>query len=119
MLFSQPTDQTRLLTPRINHYDTPQLPSNPQSSHLLLSAKLSRNSAALDSLANELETLRSHWEATNKNYRLSNAFDFEAGLSAATTKKDDRASSGLGLSESLADWRKRLDESHPESPGRK
>lgn len=78
-----------------------------------------RNSAALDSLANELETLRSHWEATNKNYRLSNAFDFEAGLSAATTKKDDRASSGLGLSESLADWRKRLDESHPESPGRK
>jgi chromosome segregation ATPase len=29
-----------------------------------------RNSAALDSLANELETLRSQWEATNKNYRL-------------------------------------------------
>ena len=78
-----------------------------------------RNSAALDSLANELETLRSHWEATNKNYRLSNAFDFETGSSAATTKKDDRASSGLGLSESLADWRKRLDESHPESPGGK
>lgn len=71
-----------------------------------------RNSMALDSLANELETLRSHWENTNKNYRLSNAFDFEDrappsrglndGLSAANT--------GDGLSGSLADWRKRLDQ---------
>ncbi|SPN99806.1 related to cell polarity protein tea1p [Cephalotrichum gorgonifer] len=68
-----------------------------------------RNSTALDSLANELETLRSHWEATNKSYRLSNAFDFDAdGVGATPAKKgDDNA--GLGLSESLADWRKRLD----------
>jgi chromosome segregation ATPase len=36
-----------------------------------------RNSMALDSLASELETLRSHWETTNKNYRISNTFDFE------------------------------------------
>ncbi|KAL2891115.1 Tip elongation aberrant protein 1 [Ceratocystis lukuohia] len=64
-----------------------------------------RNSAALDSLASELETLRSQWEATNKNYRLSNAFEFETQLS--TKKPDDVAS--LGISESLADWRKRLD----------
>ncbi|KLU82981.1 kelch-domain-containing protein [Magnaporthiopsis poae ATCC 64411] len=70
-----------------------------------------RNSAALDSLANELETLRTHWEATNKNYRLSNTFDFEATTPTSTTaaparkgEKDDN-----GLSESLADWRKRLD----------
>ncbi|KIH91608.1 cell polarity protein (Tea1) [Sporothrix brasiliensis 5110] len=83
-----------------------------------------RNSAALDSLANELETLRSHWEATNKNYRLSNAFDFEstpgagaggAGAGAAPPslstglRKDNKDEGGLGLSESLADWRKRLD----------
>lgn len=83
-----------------------------------------RNSAALDSLANELETLRSHWEATNKNYRLSNAFDFEgttgAGASAGGAgaapsslstglRKDNKDEGGLGLSESLADWRKRLD----------
>ncbi|KAL2263424.1 hypothetical protein VTK26DRAFT_6885 [Humicola hyalothermophila] len=77
-----------------------------------------RNSAALDSLANELETLRSHWEATNKNYRLSSTFDFDATATAAVTGKDNGAagsSAGLGLSESLADWRKRLDESHPES----
>ncbi|AEO65685.1 uncharacterized protein THITE_2112908 [Thermothielavioides terrestris NRRL 8126] len=78
-----------------------------------------RNSAALDSLANELETLRSHWEATNKNYRLSNAFDFEAATSTtpAAARNEERAGgggSGRGLSESLADWRKRLDESHPE-----
>ncbi|KAI9163339.1 Tip elongation aberrant protein [Paramyrothecium foliicola] len=66
-----------------------------------------RNSAALDNLASELETLRSHWEATNKNYRLSTNFDFE---SAGPVKKDeDDSPAGLGLSESLADWRKRLD----------
>ncbi|CAL3968233.1 unnamed protein product [Diplocarpon coronariae] len=69
-----------------------------------------RSSMALDSLATELETLRSHWQNTNKNYRLSNAFDFEdrtlgdasnGGLAAANT--------GEGLSSSLSEWRKRLD----------
>ncbi|KAK6225011.1 kelch domain-containing protein [Colletotrichum tabaci] len=64
-----------------------------------------RNSTALDNLANELETLRTHWEATNKNYRLSNTFDFEGA--ATPTRKEEEV--GLGLSESLADWRKRLD----------
>lgn len=80
-----------------------------------------RNSAALDSLANELETLRSHWEATNKNYRLSSTFDFDAAPASATSAGHGAgaASSSLGLSESLADWRKRLDESHPDSPGAK
>lgn len=74
-----------------------------------------RNSAALDNLANELETLRSHWEATNKNYRLSNAFDFETGpkegVSAEGTASMGGAKEapGQGLSDSLADWRKRLD----------
>jgi chromosome segregation ATPase len=72
-----------------------------------------RNSTALDSLANELETLRSHWEATNKNYRLSNTFDFD--INQTGTSKDEPVS--LGLSESLADWRKRLDDSHPDGPG--
>ncbi|KAK4229558.1 putative Tip elongation aberrant protein 1 [Podospora fimiseda] len=72
-----------------------------------------RNSTALDNLANELETLRSHWEATNKNYRLSNTFDFDAN--PVVTKKNESVS--IGLSESLADWRKRLDESNPDAPG--
>lgn len=62
-----------------------------------------RNSTALDNLASELETLRSHWEATNKNYRLSTNFDLD---STAGKKEDD---GGVGLSESLADWRKKLD----------
>jgi chromosome segregation ATPase len=70
-----------------------------------------RDSTALDNLANELETLRSHWEATNKNYRLSNTFDFEP---ATPTRKEE---GGLGLSESLADWRKRLDEEGEGGPG--
>lgn len=58
-----------------------------------------RNSLALDSLASELETLRSHWETTNKNYRLSERFDFEnqRGVGPART------------TESLASWRKGLD----------
>ncbi|KAI9833335.1 MAG: hypothetical protein M1819_003730 [Sarea resinae] len=59
-----------------------------------------RNSVALDSLASELETLRTHWETTNKNYRLSNTFDFEK---APVTSENGE------LSTSLANWRKRLD----------
>lgn len=70
-----------------------------------------RNSTALDSLANELETLRSHWENTNKNYRLSNAFEFEERTLITRGANDTLAASnaGDGLSGSLADWRKRLD----------
>ncbi|KEY68688.1 hypothetical protein S7711_00562 [Stachybotrys chartarum IBT 7711] len=73
-----------------------------------------RNSVALDNLASELETLRSHWEATNKNYRLSNNFDFET-----PGKKDDEPPAGMALSESLADWRKRLDTDDSPSEGDK
>ncbi|KAL4991041.1 hypothetical protein BDW68DRAFT_17612 [Aspergillus falconensis] len=58
-----------------------------------------RGSMALDSLANELEALRSHWESTNNNYRLSTQSDFDR-----TPTKDS------GLSDSLAEWRRRLDE---------
>ncbi len=58
-----------------------------------------RNSVALDSLASELETLRTHWETTNRNYRLSSQFDFER---TPTSAHGD-------LSDSLANWRKRLD----------
>uniref|UniRef100_A0A0D2XGQ2 Tip elongation aberrant protein 1 n=1 Tax=Fusarium oxysporum (strain Fo5176) TaxID=660025 RepID=A0A0D2XGQ2_FUSOF len=75
-----------------------------------------RNSAALDSLANELETLRSQWEATNKNYRLSTNFDFDTTSAA---KKDNDTATGVGLSESLADWRKRLDTEEHHSDGEK
>lgn len=73
-----------------------------------------RNSAALDNLASELETLRTHWEATNKNYRLSGNFDFDP---PADLKKENDGMAGAGLSESLADWRKKLDaEEHTDGP---
>jgi hypothetical protein len=61
-----------------------------------------RSSIALDSLANELDALRSHWESTNRSYRLSTQFDFDR-----TPTKDTY---GEGLSDSLAEWRRRLEE---------
>ena len=61
-----------------------------------------RNSLALDSLASELETLRSQWADTHRTYRLSNQFDFE--------RSTPTSASGPGnMSDSLANWRKRLD----------
>jgi DNA repair exonuclease SbcCD ATPase subunit len=58
-----------------------------------------RNSMALDNLASELDALRSHWETTNKAYRLSDRFDFEQ---TPTSEKSE-------LTESLAQWRQRMD----------
>lgn len=58
-----------------------------------------RNSGALDSLATELDALRTHWENTNKNYRLSSTFDFE---------KTPTSTEGGELSSSLAQWRQKL-----------
>lgn len=74
-----------------------------------------RNSMALDNLASELETLRAHWETTNKNYRLSNTFDFER-----TGRIDEEPETGPELSNSLADWRRRLEaEEHEARSSRK
>lgn len=69
-----------------------------------------RNSMALDSLASELETLRTHWETTNKNYRLSNTFDFEkpARIDEEGEHHNDNRDT-LDVGGSLSDWRKRLD----------
>lgn len=61
-----------------------------------------RNSIALDSLASELDALRTHWETTNKNYRLSDKFDFERSPHAG-------ASGGGGFGDGLANWRSKLD----------
>ncbi|KAL9611684.1 MAG: hypothetical protein Q9167_003679 [Letrouitia subvulpina] len=63
-----------------------------------------RNSLALDHLASELETLRTHWEGTHRNYRLSNQFDFERTPTSATS------GGGGELSESLLSWRRRMQE---------
>jgi chromosome segregation ATPase len=64
-----------------------------------------RNSIALDSFASELETLRSHWEAT-KNYRLSDKFDFENAPTSDNPGSAGRPDFG---SSSMADWRRDLD----------
>jgi hypothetical protein len=71
---------------------TPDAPNRPSSS-------ATRNSMALDNLASELDALRSHWETTNKAYRLSDRFDFEK------TPVSDKNE----LSDSLAQWRDRMD----------
>ena len=63
-----------------------------------------RGSLALDSLASELETLRTQWESTSRtNYRLSNQFDFEKTPTKET-------GSGPELNDNLTSWRRRLDE---------
>ena len=69
-----------------------------------------RNSVALDSLASELETLRTHWEGTHRNYRMSNQFDFERTPTSATSLGPSEAA----LSDSLANWRKRLEQEERE-----
>jgi chromosome segregation ATPase len=63
----------------------------------------SRGSLALDNLASELDALRSHWESNTRSYRMSNQFDFER-----TPTKE--SGGGVELSDSLANWRKRLEE---------
>jgi hypothetical protein len=62
------------------------------------SSSATRNSMALDNLASELDALRSHWETTNKAYRLSDRFDFEK---TPTGDKHD-------VEDSLSQWRKHV-----------
>ncbi|KAL8995541.1 MAG: hypothetical protein Q9169_004743 [Polycauliona sp. 2 TL-2023] len=99
----------------------PQRPLHSQSNSVATDTTFAggsdRNSMALDHLASELENLRTHWEGTHRNYRLSNQFEFERTPTSATT------TGGPGMSESLANWRKRLEEedeerekSHSHSP---
>ncbi|KAK8204959.1 cell polarity protein-like protein [Phyllosticta capitalensis] len=57
-----------------------------------------RSSMALDSLATELESLRSNWESTNRAYRLSERFDFDRTPTSAAGD----------LSESLSQWQSRI-----------
>lgn len=75
-------------------------PSPPETN----SSTNNRNSFALDSLASELESLRSHWEGTHRNYRLSSQFDFDRSPTSTSVAGVDPL-----LSDSLADWRKRLE----------
>ncbi|KAJ9386820.1 hypothetical protein DTO063F5_3478 [Paecilomyces variotii] len=69
-----------------------------------------RGSMALDSLASELDALRNHWESTNRNYRLSNQYDFDR----TPTKETHDAGN---LTDSLANWRRRLEEEEVRAGG--
>ncbi|CAI6337713.1 unnamed protein product [Periconia digitata] len=60
---------------------------------------VTRNSMALDSLASELDALRSNWETTNKAYRLSDRFDFEK---TPTSEKHN-------LPDSFSSWRPQME----------
>lgn len=84
------------------------LSGEPQSTHSSYygGAPDGRNSVALDSLATELDALRTHWENTNKNYRLSSTFDFE---------KTPTSTEGGELSSSLAQWRQKLHQEETEA----
>ena len=68
-------------------------------------SNIGRNSLALDTLASELETLRTHWETTNKNYRSSGQSVVEKTPTTATTP-----GAGDGFGDGLTSWRRRLDE---------
>lgn len=77
--------------------------SSPSPSHNNpLGTTNTRNSTALDSLATELETLRTHWEGNNRDH------NFERDARSPLTP--DTSHAGDGISSSLANWRKRLDE---------
>ncbi|KAJ4340118.1 Negative regulator of mitotic exit [Didymella glomerata] len=72
---------------------TPEAPNNRPAS------TATRNSMALDNLASELDALRSHWETTNKAYRLSDRFDFER---TPTKEQHD-------TNEGISQWRDSVD----------
>lgn len=88
------------------------------SGHIGAGGLDNRNSMALDSLASELETLRTHWETNAKNYRLSNTFDFERPARIEEENERLESEAPLELSSSLADWRKRLDTEESEARSR-
>ncbi|KAK1065674.1 Negative regulator of mitotic exit [Friedmanniomyces endolithicus] len=86
-----------------------------------------RNSLALDALAGELDALRSHWETTNKTYRLSdNEYERHggsAGLPGGRGGEPGHAiastSAGGGQYGGLASWRRGLEigDDGPEGDG--
>lgn len=54
-----------------------QFPTISESTGQSLGHARDRSSTALDSLASELDALRTQWETTNKAYRLSDRFEFD------------------------------------------
>ena len=71
-----------------------------------------RNSVALDSLATELDALRTHWETQHKNYRLSDRFDVEktptSAVGASHEGVEGAGVGAAGASDGGASWRRGL-----------
>jgi hypothetical protein len=67
---------------------------------------------ALDNLASELDALRSHWETTNKAYRLSDRFDFER----TPTKGQHDANEGISQWRDSVDSEISIQEIAPKKP---
>ena len=64
-----------------------------------------RNSLALDSLASELDALRSHWETTNKTYRISSGDYYQTPTQAtAPSEFGGLASWRAGLADNDEDY---------------
>ena len=72
---------------------------------------------ALDSLASELETLRTQWEGTHRAYRLSHQSEVERSPVGGSAGGGP-SGGGSELSSSLASWRKRLDAEDREKEAR-
>jgi hypothetical protein len=114
------TDNSGELTPSAHSFPTAGFAGGIPSAHSPDKASSSggghgrdRSSTALDSLATELDALRSHWEeSSKKNYRLSDKFDFEkpspAGLGLSGEASSSTTTPELG-SAGLGDWRKKMD----------
>jgi hypothetical protein len=56
-----------------------------------------RSSTALDTLTTELDALRSKWENTSRNYKLSDQFDFERGPSTGTAGRESLSTWARGF----------------------
>lgn len=85
---------------------TPEAPNNRPAS------TATRNSMALDNLASELDALRSHWETTNKAYRLSDRFDFER----TPTKGEHDTNEGISQWRDSVDSETSIQEIAPKKP---
>lgn len=101
---SNPNSQTAALYTQSNSVSEPTFP--PDHNNTVTN---NRGSQALDSLASELEDLRSHWQDTHRNNRLSRQFDHERSPLSASGNEN--------MSNSLANWRRRLEAEEARSRG--
>lgn len=120
-LYSE-TDDDGSSTPNANRQSRA-LPRSQQNQHSLhashgsLDSHGNRNSMALDNLASELDALRSHWETTNKAYRLSDASRIEPDEGREKGYGKEGQGKQVGVGESLAQWRRGLDFEDEERAG--